>query len=57
MRYIIQCDDPTDIILGMKCIKALVKDGSPWCVYEFENSAVWAAHKTKTGYSAKEIKQ
>jgi hypothetical protein len=57
MKYFITCDDPTDIILGMKCIKAIQKEGSPWGLYEFDSGSFWHVHKTKTGYSAREIKQ
>jgi hypothetical protein len=60
MKYIITCDDPTDIILGMKAIKALIRDGglrnSIVACYEFEDGSYWYAKKTKTGYSARKLR-
>ena len=54
MRYIIECDDPTDIILGMKAIKSLIKNGSSReYAYYFEDGSIWYVKKTKTGYSAR----
>jgi hypothetical protein len=53
MRYIIECDDPTDIILGMKAIKSLIKVGTQSSVVGFENNSLWYVKKTKTGYSAR----
>jgi hypothetical protein len=53
MRYIIECDDPTDIILGMKAIKNLVKHGDDSAILEFEDNSLWYVKKTKTGYSAR----
>jgi len=53
MRYIIECDDPTDIILGMKCIKNLIKHGEDSAILEFEDDSLWYVRKTKTGYSAR----
>lgn len=56
-RYIIECDDPSDIILGMKAIKALmrseVEHGSSSTIVGFEDDSLWYVKKTKTGYSAR----
>jgi hypothetical protein len=52
-RYIIECDDPTDIILGMKAIKSLIKSGDVFGIIEFEDDSLWVVKKTKTGYSAR----
>jgi hypothetical protein len=56
-RYIIECDDPTDIILGMRIIKRIAADGSKWGCSEFgdEPRKLWIAHKTKTGFSARDV--
>ena len=53
-RYIIECDDPTDIILGMKVIKSAIKDGDRFAVMEFEDDSMWLVRKTTTGYSARQ---
>jgi hypothetical protein len=53
MRYIIECDDPTDIILGMKAIKNLTQDGNKDAILEFTDGSLWYVKKTKTGYSAR----
>jgi hypothetical protein len=53
MRYIIECDDPTDIILGMKAIKSIIRDGNKDAIIEFEDNSLWYVKKTKTGYSAR----
>jgi hypothetical protein len=53
MRYIIECKDPTDIILGMKAIKSLIEDRIDYGLIEFENGSLWVVKKTKTGYSAR----
>lgn len=56
-RYIIECDDPTDIILGMKAIKSLMKaeveHGCTSTIVAFEDDSIWYVKKTKTGYSAR----
>lgn len=56
-RYIIECDNPTDIILGMKAIKSLIKSeaehGSISSIVAFEDNSLWYVKKTKTGYSAR----
>jgi hypothetical protein len=56
-RYIIECEDPTDIILGMKAIKSLTKSeaehGSTSAIVCFEDNSLWYVKKTKTGYSAR----
>jgi len=52
-RYIIECDDPTDIILGMKSIKSLMKDKTDNAIIEFTDGSLWYVRKTKTGYSAR----
>jgi hypothetical protein len=53
MRYIIECDDPTDIILGMKAIKSLIKVGTQSSIVGFEDNSLWYVKRTKTGYSAR----
>ena len=52
-RYIIECDDPTNIILGMRAIKNLIKSGDVFGIIEFEDDSTWVVSKTKTGYSAR----
>ena len=55
-RYIIECDDPSDIILGMKAVRTLMEltahNVEEWFV-PFYNGSVWHVKKTKTGYSAR----
>jgi hypothetical protein len=52
-RYIIECDDPTDIFFGMRAIKEVIKFGD-WLNYiEFQDGSLWVVNKTKTGYSAR----
>jgi hypothetical protein len=53
VRYIIECDDPTDIILGMKAIRWIIRDGNKDAIIGFEDNSVWYVKKTKTGYSAR----
>jgi hypothetical protein len=53
MRYIIECDDPTDIILGMKAIKNIIKHGNNSAILEFDDNSLWYVKKTKKGYSAR----
>jgi hypothetical protein len=53
VRYIIECDDPTDIILGMKAIRWIIRDGDKDAIVGFEDNSVWYVKKTKTGYSAR----
>jgi hypothetical protein len=53
MRYIIECDDPTDIILGMKAIKSIIRDGNKDAIIEFEDNSLWYVKRTKTGFSAR----
>jgi hypothetical protein len=53
VRYIIECDDPTDIILGMKAIKSIIRDGNKDAIIEFEDNSLWYVKRTKTGYSAR----
>jgi hypothetical protein len=52
-RYIIECDDPTDIILGMKAIKSAIRDNNRLAFVEFTDGSLWVVKKTKTGYSAR----
>jgi hypothetical protein len=52
-RYIIECEDPTDIILGMKCINNLMRDNTKDTILEFNDGSLWYVKKTKTGYSAR----
>ena len=51
-RYIIECDDPTDIILGMQAIRQLIKYNMEDTILEF-GDGLWVVKKTKTGYSAR----
>jgi len=52
-RYIIECGDPTNIILGMKCIKSLMNGKTDDAIIEFTDGSLWYVKKTKTGYSAR----
>lgn len=52
-RYIIECDDPTDIIIGMKCIKYLMRENTKDTILEFNDGSLWYVRKTNTGYSAR----
>ena len=52
-RYIIECDDPTDIIIGMRAIKNVKESGDALAILEFDNGSLWVVTKTKTGYSAR----
>ena len=52
-RYIIECDEPEDIIVGMKAVKALVGSKAEDCILSFDNGSLWYVKKTKTGYSAR----
>jgi len=52
-RYIIDCEDPDDIILGMKCVKSLAKESTDDAILEFNDGSIWYVKKTKTGYSAR----
>jgi hypothetical protein len=52
-RYIIECDDPTDIILGMRAIKNLQESGDALAILEFDGGSLWVVNQTKTGYSAR----
>jgi hypothetical protein len=56
-RYIIECDNPDDIILGMRLIKRIAADGSKWGCSEFgdEPRKLWMVHRTKTGFSARDV--
>ena len=54
-RYIIHCDNPEDIILGIKAIKKSMTDKADDLLVEFEGSSIWHVKKTKTGYAAKFI--
>ena len=54
MRYIIECKDHNDIILGMKCIKHLSDLGEDSAIVAFnDEDRLWYVKKTKTGYSAR----
>jgi len=53
VRYIIECDDPTDIILGMKAIRSSIRDGNKDAIIGFEDNSLWYVKRTKTGYSAR----
>ncbi len=53
MRYIIECDDPTDILLGMRAIKSIIRDENKDAIIEFEDNSLWYVKKTKTGFSAR----
>ena len=52
-RFIIECEDPNDIILGMKCIKNLECGNTDDAILEFSDGSLWYVKKTKTGYSAR----
>ena len=52
-RYIIECDDPTDIFLGMRAIKRLIELNKPDTITTFDTGSVWLVKKTKTGDSAR----
>ena len=52
-RYIIECEDPADIILGMRCIQTLLKSGDTDSIIAFDNGSLWYVKRTKTGYSAR----
>lgn len=52
-RFIVECEDPTNIILGMKVIKGMIKDNEDYTICVFEDDSVWYGKKTKTGYSAR----
>lgn len=52
-RFIIECEDPLDIILGMKCIQALIKYGTKDAILGFNDNDMWYVKKTKTGFSAR----
>ena len=53
-RYIIECDDPTDIVLGMRVIKELIKADWKDIIFQFDDpGGLWYGKKTKTGYSAR----
>jgi hypothetical protein len=56
-RYIIECDNPTDIIFGMRAIKLLIRSeaehGSSSSIVAFEGNRLWYVKKTKTSYSAR----
>ena len=52
-RYIIECDDPTDIFFGMRAIKNLSESGDDVAILEFDNGSLWFVKKTKKGYSAR----
>jgi hypothetical protein len=57
-RYIIECDSPDDIAFGVRLIKRILADGSKWGCSEYgseRNPKLWIAHKTKTGYSARDV--
>lgn len=53
MRYIIECDDPTDIILGIKAIRRIIRDGNKDAIIGFEDNSLWYVKRTKTGFSAR----
>ena len=53
MRFIIECDDPKDIVLGMRSIKSAIKDDDDCCITVFSGGSAWLVKKTKTGWSAR----
>ena len=55
-RYIIECEEPDDIILGMKCIENLVASDTKDAILEFTDGSMWYVKRTKTGYSARTTK-
>jgi len=56
VRFIIECEDPMDIILGYRAIKSCMEAGVDLSVSSFDNGSVFLVRKTKTGYSVKEDK-
>ena len=52
-RYIIECEDPNDIILGMECIKYATTNDQDSAILGFDDRSLWYVKKTKTGYSAR----
>lgn len=58
MRYIIECDDPMDIVLGMKAIRNLINNptSNGAVIIDFSDASLWYVRKTKTGYSARRSK-
>lgn len=56
MRYIIECEDTDDIILGMKCIRTAIKENLDVAFLGFDDNDLWFVRKTKTGYSARKSK-
>ena len=52
-RYIIECDDLSDIILGMRAIRSAIKDNNRLAFVEFTDGSLWLVKKTKSGYSAR----
>ena len=52
-RFIIECNNPIDIIVGMKAIQSVIKDGGRFAVIEFNDDSMWLVRKTKTGWSAR----
>jgi len=56
MRFIIECEDPMDIILGYRSIKNCMEAGVNLSISSFDNGSTFLVRKTKTGYSARESK-
>jgi len=52
MRYIIECEDAFDILLGWKAINDAEKYHVKQTIYDIDNT-IWYVKKTKTGYSAR----
>lgn len=52
-RYIIHCDNPEDIILGIKAIKKSMTDKADDLLVDVGGGSIWYVKKTKTGYAAK----
>lgn len=52
-RYIIECEEPNDIILGMKCIKILGTSDDKDAIMEFNDGSLWYVKRTKSGFSAR----
>lgn len=52
-RYIIECKEPDDIILGMKCIKKIAASDVKEGIVSLNDGSLWYVKRTKTGFSAR----
>ena len=53
MRFIVECDEPTDMILGMRAIEKQIRADEDRGTCWFEDGSIWSTWKTKTGYSTR----